>query len=156
MKTIYLGADHAGFQLKEKIKHWLEAKKISYEDLGNLVYDPDDDYPVYTAKVARKVAQKNSIGILICGSAEGVCIAANKVKGIRAVNPSSLIQTKLSREHENANILCLAGGQSKEPQPGISLLEAGKKITLFLHTKFSNAARHRRRITEIERLEYEQ
>ncbi|MBI2112529.1 RpiB/LacA/LacB family sugar-phosphate isomerase [Candidatus Woesearchaeota archaeon] len=153
MKTIYLGADHAGFQLKEKIKHWLKAKKISYDDLGNVVYDPNDDYPLYAAKVARKVVQKNSKGILICGSAEGVCIAANKVKGIRAVNPHSLLQTRLSREHEDANILCLAGGGSQHPQPGISLVEAGKVIKVFLHTPFSQQARHKRRIKEIKRLE---
>ncbi|MFH1275997.1 MAG: RpiB/LacA/LacB family sugar-phosphate isomerase [Candidatus Woesearchaeota archaeon] len=150
---IYIGSDHAGFRLKQKIKKWFDKEKIIYEDLGNLIYDKHDDYPDYAAKVARKVVKENSKGILLCGSAEGVCIAANKIKGARAVNPHSLVQTRLSRNDEDANILCLSGGGTLIPQPGMPLTLSIKMIKVFLHTKFSNLARHKRRVNKIKRLE---
>jgi ribose 5-phosphate isomerase B len=153
---IYIGSDHAGFNLKEKIKLWLDKKKIDYEDLGNLNYDKNDDYPDYAAKVARRVAKGSKVGtkgILLCGSAEGVCIAANKIKGIRAVNPAGIIQARFAREHEDANILCLAGGGTIKKQPATPLFIATKMITTFLNTKFSGAVRHKRRINKIKRLE---
>lgn len=153
MKQIYLGADHAGFKLKEKIKAWLKKEKIVFEDLGNLKYDKDDDYPDFAAKVARAVVKNKSFGILFCGSAEGVCIAANKIKGIRAVNPQGVIQARLAREHEDANVLCLAGGASLEPQPGVSVSHARKMIKVFLKTPFSQEKRHVRRINKIKALE---
>jgi len=153
MKKIYVGSDHAGFKLKEKVKKWLDEKKISYEDCGNLVFDKHDDYPDYAVAVAKKTVRAKSKGILFCGSAEGVCIAANKVKGGFAVNPANLIQAKRSREHENANILCIAGGATLKPQPAMSLPNAKKMILTFLNTKFSGATRHKRRINKIKRLE---
>jgi ribose 5-phosphate isomerase B len=153
MKKVYIGSDHAGFKLKLKLKVWLDEKNINYEDLGNLKYDKNDDYPDYAAKVARKVFKEKTPGILICGSAEGVVIAANKVKGIRAVNPQGIIQTKFSREHEDANILCLAGGGSRKKQPAIPFTKATKMISIFLSTRFSGAMRHKRRIAKIKRLE---
>ncbi len=152
-KTIYIGADHAGFALKKEIKQWFDTKKIKYKDLGNLEYIKTDDYPDYAASVARKVAKEKTIGILICGSAEGVCIAANKIKGIRAVNPASTVQTEFSRRHEDANILCLAGGKSRIPQPSTSLSKAKRMIRIFLETPFSQKERHKRRIRKIHRLE---
>src|SRR3989338_9164341 len=107
--NIYLGTDHAGFKLKEKIKRWLDAQNIAYEDLGNTIYDKKDDYPIYAERVAHAVAKGKSLGILVCGSAQGVSIAANKVPKIRAVVPFSVKEAKLSREHEDANIICLSG-----------------------------------------------
>src|SRR3989344_4375129 len=108
-KKIYLGSDHAGFHLKEKIKRWLEKHAVEAEDLGNKNFNPSDDYPDYAEKVARAVVKNNSLGILICGSAQGVCIAANKIKGARATIPFSLKEARLSREHTDANIICLSG-----------------------------------------------
>ena len=151
--TIYLGADHAGFKLKEKIRLWLDQNKIPHQDLGNYLYDKDDDYPDFAAKVARKVVRNKSLGILACGSAEGVVIAANKIKGARAVNPANLTQAKLSREHNDANILCLAGGGTLKPIPGTPFGKAKKLIKIFLKTKFSKAKRHVRRINKIKALE---
>lgn len=150
---IYLGSDHAGFKLKEKVKCWLVKKKINFVDLGNVKLDKNDDYPDYAKKVAKAVVMNKSKGVLLCGSAEGMCIAANKVKGVRAVNPSNIVQTRLSRKHEDANILCLAGGKSKIPQPAMPFSTATRMIKIFLQTKFSKAARHKRRVNKIKRME---
>jgi ribose 5-phosphate isomerase B len=152
-KTIYLGSDHAGFKLKEKVKQWLDKEKIVYEDLGNNKFDINDDYPDYAVKVARKVSKNKSKGILLCGSAEGMCIAANKNKGIRAVNPSNAILARLSREHNDANVICLSGGGTLKPIEGLSFLKTKKLIKIFLNTKFSKAKRHTRRLNKIKRLE---
>lgn len=148
MNIVYIGSDHAGFELKEKIKKWLEKEKIKFQDMGNLKYDKSDDYPDYAAKVARAVAKSKgkSRGILFCGSAEGVCIAANKVKGARAVNPATIKLALLSREHNDANIICLSGWFG-------SLATSKKMIKVFLNTKFSSAARHKRRVLKIKKLE---
>ena len=146
MKKIYLGADHAGFHLKEKIKAWMDKHAIAYEDLGNTAFNPDDDYPDYAEKVARAVVRNNSLGILICGSAQGVCIAANKIKGARAAIPYSLKEARLAREHNDANIICLSGWF-------IHFHKATKIVEKFLTTPFSEAPRHRRRVEKIKRLE---
>jgi len=145
-KTIYLGADHAGFKLKEKICLWLDKQKILHQDLGNYLYEPEDDYPDFAEKVAKKTVKNRSFGILICGSAEGVCIAANKIKGALAVNPHNLKLAKLARQHNAANIICLSGWYTNFPK-------AKRLIKVFLKTKFSTAKRHTRRINKIKKLE---
>ena len=146
MKKIYIGSDHAGFKLKEQIKDWLERKNIPYSDEGNLIFNPYDDYPDYAERVARKTVKSASQGILVCGSAQGVCITANKIRGIRAVIPVSLKEARLSREHNDANILCLSGWYT-------SFHQATKMIDKFLSTPFSKAERHLRRVNKIKRLE---
>ncbi len=146
MKPIYLGADHAGFKLKEKIKSWLKVKKIAFEDLGNLVYDQNDDYPDFAEKVGKKVVKDKTKGILLCGSAEGICIAANKVRGVRAVAPSTVKLAEFSRAHNDANVLCLSGWYTP--------LSLSKKIVnKFLSTPFSKEARHVRRLNKIKKME---
>lgn len=146
-QKIYLGSDHAGFELKEKIKHWLDKNNLAYEDLGNAVFDPDDDYPDYAGKVARKVVENKSLGILLCGSAQGMCIAANKIKGARAVIPFSLKEARLAREHNDANIICLSGWYTH-------FHRAAKMLEVFLAASFSKEPRHVRRLNKIRRLEY--
>ncbi|HLD00974.1 MAG TPA: RpiB/LacA/LacB family sugar-phosphate isomerase [Candidatus Nanoarchaeia archaeon] len=153
IKEIFIGSDHAGFRLKHKINAYLDRHKIPYHDLGNLIFDLNDDYPDYAAQVARAVVKNKSRGILICGSAEGVCLAANKIRGARAVNPDSLIRVKMAREHLDANILCLAGGGSRHKQPAVPISKATKMIAVFLSTSFSHASRHIRRINKIKKLE---
>lgn len=106
---IYLASDHAGFRLKEKIKKFLDKKKISFEDLGPLSFDKNDDYPDYALKATRKIKGTNNKGVLICGTGQGMCIAANKVKGIRAVSVWNVKTARHAKEHLNANIICLAG-----------------------------------------------
>jgi len=146
MKTVYLGADHAGFALKEKIKHWLERNHIPYQDLGNLVYDPNDDYPDFAQKVAQKVIKEKTFGILLCGSAQGMSIAANKIKGIRAVVPFSIKEARLARQHNDANIICLSGWYTH-------FYRATKMLETFLLTPFSNEPRHIRRLNKIKKIE---
>ena len=145
-KPIYLGADHAGFALKEKVKAWLDKKKIPYQDLGNIVLDAHDDYPDFAVKVARHVARMKSFGILFCGSAQGMCIAANKISGVRAVVPFSLKEVQLSREHNDANVLCLSGWY-------FSPAKATALVQKFLSTRFSGEVRHKRRLRKIAQLE---
>ena len=145
-KKIYLGADHAGFYLKDKLKQWLSKEQIAHQDLGNIIYDSKDDYPDFAEKVAVKVVEEKTLGILVCGSAQGVCIAANKIKGARAVIPFSLKETRLAREHNDANILCLSGWYTH-------LHWAKKMIKIFLSTEFSKEARHVRRVYKIRKLE---
>lgn len=148
MKKIYLGADHAGFALKEKLKQWLGKKKILYKDLGNHVLNPIDDYPDFAEKVARAVAdgKGKALGVLCCGSAQGMCMAANKICGVRAAVPFSVKDTQLSREHNDANVLCLSGWYFS-PEKAIALLQK------FLETPFSWAVRHRRRLRKIREIE---
>ncbi len=146
MKPIYIGADHAGFALKEKIKRWLDHKRVPYVDIGNRKLDHKDDYPDFAIPLARKVAAEKSLGILVCGSAQGMCIAANKIKGARAVIPYSLQEARLSKEHNNANIICLSGWFTH-------LHQAKRMIEIFLTTPFSKHPRHLRRLQKIKRVE---
>ncbi|MFH1683239.1 MAG: RpiB/LacA/LacB family sugar-phosphate isomerase [Candidatus Woesearchaeota archaeon] len=146
MVSIYLGADHAGFELKEKLKVWLDKHKLDYEDLGNQALDPKDDYPDFAEKVARRVVKEKVLGILVCGSAQGMCIAANKIRGARAVIPFSLKEARLAREHNDANIICLSGWYTH-------FHRATKMLERFLTTPFSKEVRHVRRLNKIKSME---
>ena len=107
MKKIFISSDHAGFKLKEVIKDYLTNKKIKFEDLGPKD-DSSVDYPDYAHKVAKKVKlNKSNVGILVCGSGTGMNIAANKHKNIRAAQCFNLKSTKLSRLHNDANLITL-------------------------------------------------
>ena len=140
---IYLGSDHAGFTLKQAVKKILDGLGETYEDLGNALEDPTDDYPDYAFKVGEAVAKKSdSYGILVCGSAQGVCIAANKVQGVRAVYVASPAEAQKTREHNDANVLCLSGW-NQTPD------EARTIIAMFLGTRFTGEERHVRRIEKI-------
>jgi len=142
---IYLGADHAGFHLKEEIKKYLEELGYEYEDLGNKEMDPQDDYPDFALKVAEKVVETKEKGILICSTGLGMCLTANKIKGIRAVVVWDKFTAIQSREHNNANILCLAGK--------VLDLETAKKILrVWLETEFSGEERHVRRLKKVEEI----
>jgi ribose 5-phosphate isomerase B len=140
---IYLGSDHGGFELKEKIKKFLDKNKYKYVDMGNKVFDKGDDYPDYAFKVAEKVAkEKNAVGILFCRSSEGMIIAANKVKNIRAASVFNEKSARLSREHNDANVIALPGDWMNEK-------DAEKILKTFLDSKFSSEERHVRRIKKI-------
>ena len=145
---VYLGADHQGFFLKEKIKKYLENLNYKVVDLGNKIFDPKDDYPDFAKPVALKVAKNpaKDKGILFCGSGNGMVIAANKIKKIRAVPGFNEKEAKLSREHNDANVLCL-------PADFLSFDKAEKIIKTWLDTSFSKEARHIRRLKKIERME---
>ena len=141
MKTIFISSDHAGFKLKETIKNYLTNKKIKFTDLGPM-NDNKVDYPDYAHKVARKVkVNRNNIGILVCGSGTGMNIAANKHRNIRAAQCFNLKSTKLSRLHNDANIITLGSRL-------ITKKNALKFVSIFLNTKF-DGGRHLRRVKKI-------
>ena len=142
---IYIGSDHAGFRLKEYIKIYLSKTGYGPVDMGNEKYEPGDDYPDYAARVARKVSETGRRGIIICDSGVGVCITANKIKNIRAANPTNAVVARMSREHNNTNILCLG-------QNYIKPLLAKKIINIWLETEFSQEKRHHRRVDKINRI----
>ncbi|MCH8741529.1 RpiB/LacA/LacB family sugar-phosphate isomerase [Patescibacteria group bacterium] len=143
---IFLGADHNGFKLKEKIKKYLKKMRIDFKDLGNSRFDPKDDYPDFAILVAKKVAKTKAKGILICGSGGGMCITANKIKGIRAAQAFTIFQTRHLRKEDDINILCLDGWELKE-----KIIK--EIVRTFLKTKFSKLIRHKRRIQKIEKIE---
>lgn len=145
-EKVLIGSDHAGFDLKEHLKGFLSRKGIPTQDMGNTIMDPMDDYPPFAYAVAKKVADTNGRGILICGSGVGVCISANKVKGIRAVNTTSEEMAVQSRLHNDANILCLG-------QNFVSKKEAEKIVEKWLTTPFSHEERHQRRVDKIQDIE---
>lgn len=144
MNKIVIGSDHAGFKLKEKIIPYLKQLKYDIEDLGTYSEKPVD-YPSIGKKVAEKVAKTNSIGILICGAGIGMCIVANKIKGIRAALSYDEFTAKVARKHNNANILCLGGRTN-------SAKNYKKIIKTFLETDFSKEERHRRRVKQMDAL----
>ena len=146
-RKIFIGGDHAGFNLKETVKPWLEKKGYQVADLGPTIYNSQDDYPDYVIPLAKKVSKnKNSLGIVLAGSGQGEAIAANKIKGIRAVvyygGPTKIL--KLSKQHNNANILSLGARF-------LSKTETKKAINIWLKEKFTEEIRHKRRIRKIER-----
>ncbi len=146
---IYFASDHAGFELKEKLKEFLKGEGYDIEGCGDFVYDEQDDYPDFILKAAQAVAKdKGSKGIILGGSGQGEAIAANKVNGIRAVvyYGGSEDIVRLSREHNNANILSLGARFLSEE-------EAKRAVLLWLKTPFSEEERHKRRIQKISEFE---
>ena len=141
LKKIYISSDHAGFKLKEIIKKHLLKKKMNYFDLGPSS-DSRVDYPDYAHKVSRVVKKnKNNVGILICGSGTGMNIAANKHKNVRAAQCFNLKSTKLSRLHNDANIITLGSRI-------LTKKKALNYVSVFLNTKFEGG-RHAKRIKKI-------
>ena len=140
-KKVCIASDHAGFSLKENIKDFLIDKNISIIDLGP-VNDNSVDYPDFAKKVSFRIkAKKSDIGILVCGSGTGMAISANKIKGIRAAVCYNLNSTRLSRMHNNANIISL-GSRLINKKNALML------VSTFLKTKFEGG-RHLRRVKKI-------
>ena len=145
ISTIALGADHAGFQLKEAIKGWLIEHGYQVVDHGTHSAE-SVDYPDYAAQVAEAVADhKVERGVLVCGTGIGMTIAANKVPGVRAALCSDIYTARMSREHNDANVLTL-GGRLMGPDMAVDILK------MWLETDFAGD-RHRRRIGKIADLE---
>ena len=140
-KKICISSDHAGFKLKESIKDFLINKNISIIDLGPM-NDNSVDYPDYAKRLSNRVKSKKSdIGILVCGSGTGMAMSANKIKGIRAAVCYNLRSTRLSRQHNDANIISIGSRLTKKD---IAL----KLVSVFLKTKFEGG-RHQRRVKKI-------
>ena len=141
LKKIFLSSDHAGYKLKEYIKLHLDKKNIKYADLGPFNSDKVD-YPDYAHKVAKKVKiNNNHVGILICGSGMGMNIVANRHKNIRAAQCFNLKSTKLSRLHNDANIITLGSRL-------LTKKNALNCVNVFFNTKF-DGGRHAKRIKKI-------
>ena len=145
---IYLGADHNGFACKQQLAELLAQNGYDIVDDGNKKLDPNDDYPQFGARVAHALLADNddgSRGILICGSGQGICIAANRFKGIRASLCWSEDEARASRNDDDCNVLCL-------PSRYITLEQAESIALTWLRTPFAGAPRFKRRIRELDEL----
>lgn len=144
---IYIGADHRGYELKEKIARWLFEMEHAYQDLGAQSLDPQDDYTKYAEDVASLVAKNaGTRGVLLCGSGVGVEVVANKFDGIRAAIGKDVLQVEAGRNDDDMNILVIAADYTSEK-------EAKAMLIAFLETKFSGKARYEKRLEEIEKIE---
>lgn len=145
---VFLGADHRGFSLKEALKQTLVPDGYNIEDMGAFAQDPNDDYPDFAYAVARRVAEnpKNDRGILICGSAMGMDVVANKIKGIRATVAYSKESAAHARTNDDINVIALAGDVLHSD-------EAAEIVNIFLKTPFSNENRHVRRLSKVKEIE---
>lgn len=140
-----IASDHGGFSLKQEIIHYLREKKIEVMDLGNHGQD-SVDYPDYAIQVAEMVSKGDAdAGILVCGTGIGMCIVANKFRNVRAALVSDEFTARMSREHNNANVLCL-GGRVQKPETAREL------VKIWLETKFEGG-RHQRRLEKISEIE---
>jgi RpiB/LacA/LacB family sugar-phosphate isomerase len=145
---IYLGADHRGFLLKGKISLWIQQWGFPLEDLGSRDLVEEDDYPDIASLVAEKVSdhEKESVGILVCGSGVGVDVVANKFPKVRSVLGFSAQQVKAARQEDDVNILCL-------PADFLSDKKAQKIVAMFLKEDFLEESKYKRRIEKILSLE---
>ena len=145
MRQVYIGADHGGFKLKDKIILELREEEWLITDLSGK-YDPEDDYPKIAFKLAERVVKENAIGILICRSAAGVSVAANKVKGSRAAMAVNVRQARKSREDDDINIICLSADYIDDDE-NIEITKG------FLEAMFMADERFIRRLQEIKKYE---
>ena len=139
---VYLGADHRGIIQKGKVEEWLGRQGIEYEYLGARSYDAEDDYNDYALEVARRVVQDpEARGILMCGSGHGVCMQANRLRGVRAINGLTPELAEIGRRHNDANVLCLAVDFVPEPDD---------VLTAFFKTEFEGIEKYIRRNRELD------
>lgn len=144
---IAIGADHAGYRLKEELIKTLESLNCNIEDIGAYKLDPLDDYPDFAIKVANKVASGDCLkGIVICGSGVGASIATNKIRGIRASVCHDTYSAGQGVEHDDMNILCLGARI-------IDFKLAKELVIKFINAKYSGEARHERRLSKIKALD---
>ncbi len=144
-RMLYLGADHNGYERKEALKRFLERADIPFHDLGPHAFDPADDYPDYANRVADQVHHnRKAMGVLICGSGNGMAMAANRHPNIRAALCLAPVHAKKAREDENANILVLSSWWTTLPV-------TQRILRAWLSTPFQPKAHHIRRIRKISR-----
>ncbi len=144
---LYIASDHAGYPLKEELKPYLQELGFGVVDLGAEQLDLADDYPDYAQKLVKEVLEgEDAGGILICGTGQGMCIAANRFEGIRAAFIYDEFTARSAAEHLDANIVCLGAR--------VTDVETAKKIVkIWLDTEFSGEERHVRRLKKIEKME---
>ncbi len=140
---IAIGADHAGFGLKNDIRDWLRGLGYIVEDLGAHSLDPKDDYPDFVYPVAEAIASKRAEkGIVVCGSGVGANVTANKIRGVRASVCHDVYSAHQGVEHDDMNVLCLGARV-------VSLDLAKELVKSFLNAKFTGEERHRRRLQKV-------
>ncbi|MDO3702058.1 ribose-5-phosphate isomerase [Micromonospora sp. C28SCA-DRY-2] len=145
---VYLGSDHAGFELKVHLANHLATQGYDVVDVGPHAFDPDDDYPAFCLHTGdRVVADAGSLGVVIGGSGNGEQIAANKVAGVRAALAWNIETAQLAREHNDANIVAVGARQH-------TLADATAIVEAFLATPFSGNERHARRIAQVAEYEH--
>ncbi len=141
---IYIGADYAGYTLKEEIKKYLDKRGVSYVDCGTDSDKNKNDFPEFARPVAKKVSRsKTDRGILVCGTGFGMCIAANRFKGVRAVLAYTPQQAKWARTHDNCNVLCLSAWSTNQRQARLI-------VAAWLKTPFKKLPRRVRRFKTID------
>lgn len=141
---MYIGSDHRGFTLKEKMKKYLRGLGHRVTDLGNVLHKKNDDYPDFGKRVGKAVARDiEARGIVMCGSGVGICIAANRIEGARAVQGIDLKILEKSRRDDDTNILCLASDF-------LSFEETKKLVKIWLETPFQKTSRYKRRIEKLD------
>jgi len=148
---IFLGADHQGFHLKEKVMAYLAKRGYDVEDVGGKVLDPNDDFPLFAQAVALKVLgseDSDPRGILICGGGQGVAMAANRYKRIRASVIWDAYEAKMTRYDNDSNVLCLPARVFAEQDDGVW----EGVVETWLNTEFADAVRFRRRNAELDEL----
>ncbi len=146
MKVV-IGADHRGFAMKHQLVEWLQSGGYEVNDVGAYQLDPYDDYPEYAVRVGRIVSEDtNARGIVLCGSGVGVCIAANKIDGVRCGQAINADQVRSARRDDDMTVLSLAADH-------MSFEVAREIIQAFLETEFSGEERHVRRVGQVVALE---
>ncbi|HPR09493.1 RpiB/LacA/LacB family sugar-phosphate isomerase [Candidatus Saccharibacteria bacterium] len=146
--TIYIGADHNGYELKAKLTDYLQRGGYTVSDEGDREQHPDDDFPQFAAQVIHAMATDPSYdvrGILLCGSGQGMCMAANRYKGIRAVLGYNQESARSSRNDDDSNVLCLPA-RELDFEGAISIMHT------WLLTPFADAPRYKRRIEQLDQL----
>lgn len=148
---IYLGADHRGFEMKEGLKTWLVDQGYEVEDVGNFIFDPEDDFVDYGVKVSEMVegGEKENRGILICGSGHGMDIIANRFSHVRAILAFNKEVTVQGREHHDANLLVLAADW-------VEMEEARERVRMFLETEKMDNTKYERRRSRMSNLQIRQ
>lgn len=141
---IYLGADHRGFELKEKMKRWLKSKGWEFIDLGNDKLDAEDDFPDFAVKVAKKI-KKGDFGILFCGSGVGMDLVANRFPNVRCGLGFTPQQIRIAKRDDNINCLSVAADFTTEE-------EARPMIEMLVETNFSGSDKYLRRLSKIEKI----
>jgi ribose 5-phosphate isomerase B len=145
-RKIYAGSDHAGFTLRHRLIEYLRAGGHTVVDLGT-PSEASCDYPDYAAAVGRAVtAESGAVGLLVCGTGMGVCIAANKIHGVRAVDAWNVEAAQISRAHNDANVLCL-GARTLSEGDALAIADA------WLAAPFDGGERHARRVDKIRAIE---
>ncbi len=145
---VYLGSDHNGLELKRRVEEYLRQSGIEVVDDGDYKPDPQDDFPLFASRVVNAMklsGDKDPRGLLICGSGQGMCMAANRFNGIRAALCWNIKEAYSSRNDDNSNVLCLSAKST-------SVEDAKQIINTWLHTPFAGASRFTRRLKQLDQL----